>query len=408
MGIEVRNFWPSAGHRNVETEPLRIISSPLFSKQYEYNIWTKPPLTYPALMVIDADEERGQRLAGMLTLANYRPHVATTPVGAFKRSFQETAALKGILLGKVSKEQHFALRRFLQQLMDRHRVKLPIIPVSTQAPDGISFYDRSLLPAFQMISPSCNKILREIWHVLPATSSNPQLIRRSLIMNVLPFFGVEPRISQRMSLRNSHFRHMLKAAYDLMDADQWETLMVDVGLAQYRRVSAWPAYDDTYAIPAEYLSCLNQAVTFSHPKDPLAQLRRWGAKASQVFLEEKAPSLLKQQMLKLATPQQALAAMLKMFTREMNEIRGEALHEWRPLTDGNFWLIHYSNLYAYGRAALPQPQPMCHAWIACLEVILSKAQLDHIWEVIELECSCQTQSGHCLFGFRRRTQRLLS
>jgi hypothetical protein len=407
MDTEVLNFWPSASHRNVETEPLRIISSPLFSKQYEYNIWTKPPLTYPSLMIIDADEQRAQRLAGMLTLANYRPHVATTPVGAFKRSFQETAALKGILLGKVSKEQRFTLRRFLQQLMDRHRVKLPIIPVSTQTPDGISFYDRSLSPAFQMISPSCNEILQEIWRILPATSSNPRLVRRSLVMHVLPYFGVETRISQKMRSRNSHFRQMLKAAYDLMDADQWEALMVDVGLAQYSRMSGWPPYDDSYAIPAEYLSCLNQAVAFSYPQDPVAQLRRWGAKAGQISSGEKAPSLLKQQALKFATPQQALAAMLKTFTREMNEIRGEALHEWRPLTDGNFWLIHYSNLYAYGRAALPKPQSMCHAWIAYLEAMLSRAQLDHLWEVIELECSCHTQSGHCLFGFRRRTQRLL-
>ncbi len=407
MGTEVRNFWPSASHRNIETEPLRIISSPLFSKQHEYNNWTKPPLTYPALMIIDADEERAQHLAGMLTLTNYRPYVATTPAGAFKSPFQETAALKGILIGKVSKEQHFVLKRFFQQLMDRHRVKIPIIPLSTQAPGGNSFYDRSLSSAFQMISPSCNEILQEIWRILPATSSNPRLIRQSLVMHVLPFFGVEARISQKMLSRNSHFRQMLQAAYDLMDADQWETLMVDVGLAQYRRVSGWPPYDDSYAIPAEYLSCLNQAVTFSHPQDPVAQLRRWGAKAGQVSLEEKAPSLLKQQVLKFATPQQALAAMLKTFTREMNEIRGEALHQWRPLTDGNFWLIHYSNLYAYGRAALPQPQSMCHAWIAYLEAMLSRAQLDHLWEVIELECSCQTQSGHCLFGFRRRTQRLL-
>ncbi len=95
---------------------------------------------------------------------------------------------------------------------------------------------------------------------------------------------------------------------------------------------------------------------------------------------------------------------LNSFIRQMNEIRGEELHICEQQDDGIYYLVHYSNLYAYGRIALSQ-QPACHVWLASLQATLRLVGLDTIWEVIEQECSCQTLTGHCVFVIRPKQAR---
>ncbi|HEV7128940.1 MAG TPA: hypothetical protein VGN32_16030, partial [Ktedonobacterales bacterium] len=65
-----------------------------------------------------------------------------------------------------------------------------------------------------------------------------------------------------------------------------------------------------------------------------------------------------------------------------------------------YWLAHYSNLYAYGRAR--RTQPNCHVWLGSLDATLRLVHLQDNWNVREVECACQTLTGHCLFQLEPR------
>ncbi len=388
--------------KSINTEPIRTVPPGLLLRQVEPSSYPKLVITYPSLLVIDADEERAQRLARILTLANYHPMVEPTPANAFKRVLDQPMAIQAILLGTVSKQYRFILQRILQQLTYQQELKLPVVSLPVLIPTTLPLYADAQLSPFHVASQSCARLLDSIWNIVPFTRSDLKMNKGSMVSKLLPAYGIQPRVAQRLLLRNSHFRQMLQSAYDLMSIEQWEMLISDVGLAQYRRQTDWPPIDDTYAIPAEYLSCLNQAVAFSQPEHPIEQLRRWGNNATQVsLLEVDAPSPRIRRIFNFASPVQMIRSTLKAYTREIDEIRGEPLHDWIALPNGNYWLVHYSNLYAYGRVAHQQSQPMCHVWLASIEAILRRFQLDTAWKVVELECSCQTQTGHCLFGFQQ-------
>jgi hypothetical protein len=76
-------------------------------------------------------------------------------------------------------------------------------------------------------------------------------------------------------------------------------------------------------------------------------------------------------------------------------MRGEELHFWKPRGDGSYWLVHYSNLYAHGRTR--RAEPSCYVWLASIEATFQLAQVESVYEVSEVECSCQTLTGHCVF-----------
>ena len=403
MNMDIPHVRAPFNQQRPNTEPIRAVPPTSLSQQTEVS-YLKSALAYPSLLVIDADEERAQHLARLLTLANYRPLIEVNPVQAFKRSLDSPISVQAVLLGKVSHQHHFFLNRILQHLTYKQGLNIPVMSLSAQILDRVPLYANAQASAFHIPSHSCLKLLEGIWSIIPYTRSGLIRAEQPMVSRLVPGYGVQPRVSQRLLSRNSHFRQILQAAYDLMPVEQWETLISDVGLAQYRRQTDWPSsIDDTYAVPAEYLSCLNQAVAFSRPQNPIEQLRRWGNNATQASLEENAPSTMMQHVLKLASPTQVMRATLKAYTKEMNEIRGESLHEWIPLPNGNYWLVHYSNLYAYGRLARVHAQSrlMCHVWLASIEATLRTVHLDSAWKVVELECSCQTQTGHCLFGLQQ-------
>ncbi len=401
MDSDVLHAHSPFERQNFNTEPIRSMPPGTPSRQTDKLANLTSAVVYPSLLVIDADEERAQRLARMLTLANYHPLVTTNPVNAFKRSVNQPMAIQAILLGQISSQHQFCLNRNLQQLNYRQRINIPVISLPRDVPNKVPLYANSQVAPYHIASQSCLQLLEALWQIIPNTRSDLKLVKQSMVSRALPANGVQPRVAQLLRSRSSHFRQVLQAAHNLMPIEQWETLIGDVGLAQYRRQTDWPSMDDAYAIPVEYYSCLNQAVAFSRPENPIEQLRRWGTEATSASLEKNAPTTLMQSVLKLATPSQVIRGVLKAYTREMDEIRGEPLHEWIPLPNGNYWLVHFSNLYAYGRAGRLRSRPMCHVWLASIEATLRKFHLDTAWKAYELECSCQTQTGHCLFGLQQ-------
>ena len=380
---------------------------------------------HPTLLLVDANEERAQRLARILTLADYRPCVAKTPLQAFGRLLREPALPQAILLGWIDDRSRFAftrlfqwmrseqgqdipiialpqnshiLTRLLQQLAYELKHDIPFTVLMKPVPDEAPLIADPSSPAIHIASPASTEVLESIWRILPGTRSSLKTALHPLVLDDLPIVGLSPRVSKKLRSRNSHFRQLLKAARELIDPHQWDTLLKDVGLGSYCSQDCWPPDDDEYTIPVEHLSCLNQAVAFSRPADPVDQLRRWGNRSTLLSLEKRVPSLLTQQALKVLPDNRVMSAVLNAFTGEMNGIRGEELHVWKRWSDGSYRVVHYSNPYVYGRVR--SPQPACHAWVASLETMLHLLHLDSAWQVSEIECSCQTQTGHCLFALQ--------
>lgn len=356
---------------------------------------------YPTLIVIDADEERRQRLARIFTLAHYRVLATATPFLAFQRAMQQPVTPNAILLGVIEEKQQFFLSRLLQRFNTGNAASIPLLSLPVKVSDeGPLVADAARATRHHSPSQSSLVALESLWQALPWTRQDVQMVESARALQPLTQRDGEPRISQLRRSRNRHFRVILQAAYDLIGAETLNVLLDDVGLVRYTDPAQWPPTDNTLTIPAEYISCLHQAVAFSDPLNPVAQLRRWSDTYTQAALRQRSAIPLAQQALKFLPRDQALNVLLNTVTGEWNEVRGEALHHWVRQPDGSHLVIHYSNLYAYGR--LRRSTPQCHVWISSLEAVLRHVGLDTIWEVTELECSCQTLTGHCIFALYPR------
>lgn len=364
-----------------------------------------PTARYPIFLVIDPDEARGERLARLLTLANLRVVLTNSPVMAFGRYLQEPFDARAILLGAVEDQGGTVLGRLTQRMSQQFGRLVPTIPIPFHVPDSpplVALETNPFVPAqTHMIARECLPILEQIWAIAPEARPRLELAEYALTLSLLPGQGLPAHITQLRRSRNSHFRQVLSTARDLIGAHRWDAAMLDVGMGVLRDPRNWPADTDERAIPPEYLTLLHQAVAFSNAVDPEAQLRRWSELGTQLSLKEHTPSAITQQALKLLSKEQVMNATLKAYTNEMNEVRGETLQEWQRRPDGCYWVVHYSNLYTYGRLRTERPE--CHLWLESIEATLRLVHLDEAWEVVEKECTCQTQTGHCLFVVRQRS-----
>lgn len=359
-----------------------------------------PVPEYCQVLIIDAEEERAQRFARLLALAHFRPIVTASPFQAMERALEGRLVPDAIVLGRLDPQQEFLLTRLVQrQLRDRAET-VPLITMPPVIAAEPPIFADPYQPYMHAPSQTCEDTLAPIWRALPQTRSNLRAADHSLVLSVLPPQGFQPRVSTQLRSANSHLRQVIQSAFELLGEHRWRQLIADVGLAQYREPRDWPPDDDERAIPAEYLSLLHQAVVFANPDDPAGQLRRWSDLGTQASLGKHRSSALVQQALKLLSKEQLAGLVLKTYANEMNAIRGEDLHIWQQRPDGSFCLVHYSNLYVYGRTY--QRQPSCHVWLASLEASLRVVNLDTAYEVVEMECSCQTLTGHCVFLIRPR------
>src|SRR5215471_13542267 len=90
-------------------------------------LFTRQTSTYPMLLLVDADEERAQRLARILTLADYRPCIAKTPLQAFGRLLREPSLPQAVLLGWIDDRSRFAFTRLFQWMISEQGQDIPII-----------------------------------------------------------------------------------------------------------------------------------------------------------------------------------------------------------------------------------------------------------------------------------------
>ncbi len=412
---------------------------------------------HPAVLVIDADEARGQRVATTLTLADFHAVVTTSPYQALERALREPLLPFVIGLGQgdwQSRATDFAMRRLFSHLAGQATQTIPTLylsgaprpagpgsaprpsyPPTGSAPSLSSYpsYPSSypsfpsqppsqpsrpslpslpsqpnmapLPPASEPLAPHTEgaHLLEQIWRLAPATRKDMRPTAETLVNSLLPAYGLTPRIAQHLLSSNDHCRQIIEAAYQVIGAPRWAEAMTDVGLARFSHADGWPPEDDERAIPAITFSLLNAAVEQSWPANPAEQLRRWSDLGTAASLAHHSASWVTQQVIKRLPHERALGLALSGFTAEMNKTRGEELHFWKPRGDGAFWLVHYSNLYTYGR--IRRNEASCVVWLASIEATLQLAQVDSVYEVSEVECSCQTLSGHCVFLIEPRLAR---
>jgi hypothetical protein len=356
--------------------------------------------TYPACLIVDADEERAQRLARLLTLTDYRPLVVSTLSQALERSLREPFQPHALLLGQADLRRHPLFSSLVRRVEQQTGKEIPRLLIQTPVPEVVPVgIDSSIHSPTHVLSQRCLQILSTLGELVPPHRTTVAMTAPSLVLDILPALELFPRVAHHRHVGNRHLLQMLTTARILIGEEQWENVLRDAGLAQYQRVSEWPAQDDDSAIPLEYLSLLHQAVAFSRSEHAVDQLRQWGSLATEVALQQHRPSLLTLQALKLLPQERVICVLLESFTRRINELRGEALHVWRQRPDGAYWLVHYSNLYVYGRIARFH-RPACQIWIASLERILHLSGLGRSWEANERECSCLTLTGHCVFEIK--------
>jgi len=350
---------------------------------------------YLACLVIDADDERSQRLARLLSLLDYRPYVMSTLSEAHEHLIRDSFHPHVLVLGQAALRRHPLFASLLRRVEEQTGRELPRLLIQTLVPEVVPVHLDPATRSTHVLSLQSLQILYTLEQLVPPHRTRMRMTRPNLVLDILPTLGLFPRVAQSSRLRNRHMLQMLTAARTLIGEAEWQPLLRDVGLAQYQRESEWPPENDDDAIPTEYLSLLHQAVAFSHSENATHRLRQWGAEALQPY----RPAMLTLRALKLLPQERALRVILEGLTEQMNDLRGEALHGWWQRPDGTYWLVHYSNLYAYGRIARVR-QPACQMWLAAIERLLHLVGLGQTWQVNERECSCLTLTGHCVFEIK--------
>jgi serine/threonine-protein kinase len=202
-----------------------------------------------------------------------------------------------------------------------------------------------------------------------------------------------PRLLARETLSlNSYFANAVGAARQVC-GPFWADVAGAAGLQRY--LTADPPADGRRDSPTEDASHLNEAFEIVFGADAPDQLRQCGRLATDRWLKARGGE---QAALKLALGRQRkLELLLKSHVRTMDEVRGEHLHAFRQIDDRQVWLVHYANLFAFGRR---KPEKACHFWTASLEAMLRWAGLANDWLVTELECGCVNGSFDCVFAIR--------
>jgi hypothetical protein len=353
------------------------------------------------LVIIDTEEVRSQRIACLLTLAGMRAIVVPTSYQAFDRFLHERFVPQAILVGQREELSSNLFSRFYQRLRQEFRRETPVMPLT-----NVHLLDGNLLVADEKLSPTIhqvaalnNEFLQKIWQIIPAAQISPGYTKNALVLNSLVKRGFKPRVAHSNRSSSLHFWEQLTAAKKIIPAEMWETLLTDVGLAQFCKEENRPAKSDQRTIPPEYFSCLTRAVFFSNPAQPAKQAHDWAMLVDEEFTQKASLIFVYQQVSKLLGQDRTLRIMLNTFVSEINLIRGEDLFEYKRLDDGSFVAAIYSNMFIYG--IMGATQPACYIWLAAFEKGLELLNLQTRWKVRELECSGVTHTGHCVFQLAR-------
>ena len=212
-------------------------------------------------------------------------------------------------------------------------------------------------------------------------------------IRTLELMGVRPSRARGRFTLNSHFSSFVHVAREVT-GDRWPEVAYAAGLVQYVEQDA--PNDDQLSSPVESLSRLNEAFETIYGPEAEDMIRAWGRRATERWLAEGRHGLGGARRF-VPGRQRKLAGLVKNFTEAMDNVRGEHTHAWLQVDEHQFWLVHFSNMFALGRIKTVKS---CHVWTSQIETILRWAGLANDWYVEEVECGSVTGTFDCAFAIR--------
>ncbi|TMD40842.1 MAG: serine/threonine protein kinase [Chloroflexi bacterium] len=212
-------------------------------------------------------------------------------------------------------------------------------------------------------------------------------------IRTLELMGVRPARARGRFILNSYFSNFVHVARDVT-GDRWPEVAYASGLVQYIEQDA--AHDDQLASPVESLSRLNEAFETIYGPESEDMIRAWGRRATERWLADGRHGLGGARRF-VPGRQRKLAAVVKNFSEAMDNVRGEHTHAWLQVDEHQFWLVHFSNMFALGRI---KSVKSCHVWTSSIETILRWAGLANDWYVEEVECGSVTGTFDCAYAIR--------
>ena len=212
-------------------------------------------------------------------------------------------------------------------------------------------------------------------------------------IRTLELMGVRPARARGRFILNSHFSNLVHVARDVT-GDRWPEVAYAAGLVQYIEQDA--PHDDQLASPVESLSRLNEAFETIFGPEAEDMIRAWGRRATERWLAEGRHGMGGARRF-VPGRQRKLAGVVKNFSEAMDNVRGEHTHAWLQVDEHQFWLVHFSNMFALGRIKTVKS---CYVWTSTIETILRWAGLANDWYVEEVECGSVTGTFDCAFAIR--------
>jgi hypothetical protein len=212
-------------------------------------------------------------------------------------------------------------------------------------------------------------------------------------IRTLELMGVRPARARGRFILNSYFSNQVHVAREVT-GDRWPEVAYAAGLVQYIEQDA--PHDDQLSSPVESLSRLNEAFETIYGPESEDMIRAWGRRGAERWLAEGRHGLGGARRF-VPGRQRKLANVVKSFSEAMDNVRGEHTHAWLQVDEHQFWLVHFSNMFALGRIKTVKS---CHLWTSTIETILRWAGLANDWYVEEVECGSVTGTFDCAFAIR--------
>ena len=214
--------------------------------------------------------------------------------------------------------------------------------------------------------------------------------------------GPTVAILEQMGIRRLHpsepncvdwwFESLVHSAREVAGSN-WRRAAQEAGLFEF--VTEDPEGGDGRSHPNEKLAGLTTVFENAYGSEAPKKLGDWGRRTTERSLALRPSSAAEQKGIKLLPNKRRLTTLLKAYTENMDDARGETAHAWREVDSKRFWVVHYQNAFALGRR---RPEKACHFWIAAYQSMLRWAGLANDWLVEEIECGCVTGTADCVFA----------
>jgi hypothetical protein len=219
----------------------------------------------------------------------------------------------------------------------------------------------------------------------------PAPIAADSAVSMLHKMGVPSLESHDLPILNSYFACLMRHARDVAER-RWPQVLESASMHQY--LTEEPPDDGERTATTDECSRLAEAFETVFGPDAPAHLRTLGRVVTDDWLRSTQPKPFRM----MGKPESKVADALYVFNHSMDRVRGEPLHAWKQIDKRQFWIVHYTNLFALGRQ---KPAKSCHFWVTAFESALRWGGLANDWAVEETECGCVTGTFCCVFTVER-------